>query len=289
MDKQFNLLTVDVEEWFAVEALSDRFPFDDWPILDSTLARNCTRLLRLFRRKGIRATWFVLGWCAERYPDLIRRIADEGHEIACHSYRHRHVGRLGEEAFRADTIRAMEAIQAAVGVRPMGYRAPSWSLNEKVPWAFETLADLGFEYDSSIFPIKHDLYGMPSGPRHLFRMSFPGGKYLYELPASTYRLLGQNLPLGGGGYLRHSPYWYSRRMIRRINREGYPVLVYIHPWEIDPHPPRIPGLSVLQHFRTYGSTATLETKLERLLDDFEFTAMIDHIRYTTRHRIGFER
>jgi polysaccharide deacetylase family protein (PEP-CTERM system associated) len=289
MDRQLNLLTIDVEEWFFAEALADRYTFDDWPELPSTLEANCERLLGLFQRRGVLATWFVVGWCAERYPDMIRRIADAGHELACHSYCHRRVGQLGSEAFRQDTEKAVEVMLKVTGRRPIGYRAPSWSINQSVPWAFEILAEFDFQYDSSIFPVKHDIYGMPSGPRQLFRMSLGKGRFLYEIPASTYQLLGQNLPLGGGGYLRHSPYWYSRRMIRRLNRQGLPAMVYVHPWEIDPKPPRIGGLSPLQRFRTYGSTATLEQKLERLLSDFEFATVSDYIRYSTRNRIGFDR
>jgi len=284
-----NLLTVDLEEWFVVETLADRFSPQDWMDLPSTLERNCNRLLRLFARHDVRATWFVVGWCAERYPALMYRIAERGHEIACHSFGHRMVDRLSPDEFRLDTRRAINAIMESTGVRPLGYRAPSWSLSEKVPWAFEILADLGFEYDSSIFPIKHDVYGMPDGPRQPFRMTFDQSRFLYELPATTVRRWGRNIPIGGGGYLRHSPYWYSRRMIRRVNRGGQPVMVYMHPWEIDPEPPPVTGLSLTQRFRTYGSTATFEQKLDRLLSEFQFIPVIDYVRSITRHRIGFER
>ncbi len=286
---QPNLLTVDLEEWFVVEALANRFSPDDWPSLQSTLQRNCTRLLRLFAHHDVRATWFVLGWCAERFPALIARIAEQGHEIACHSYAHRMVDKMTPDEFRLDTRRAVNAIIESSGARPVGYRAPSWSLSEKVPWAFEILSDLGFEYDSSIFPIKHDLYGMPEGPRKLFRMAFSGDRFLYEAPASTVRLWRQNFPIGGGGYLRHSPYWYSRMMIRKVNKTGMPVMVYVHPWEVDPDPPPVSGLSPVQRLRTYGSTATLEAKLDRLLSDFSFMPVSDYIRSTTKQRIGFER
>ncbi len=284
-----NLLTVDMEEWFVVESLAERFGHDDWPELPSTLERNCDRLLRLFDRHRIRATFFAVGWCAERHPDLLQRIARAGHEIGCHSYHHRRVDQMTPEHFREDTLRALTVIHKAAGVRPVGYRAPSWSMNDTVPWAFETLAELGFEYDSSIFPIKHDLYGMPHGPRHLFRMTFDGGRFLYEMPASTMSILGRNIPVGGGGYLRHSPYWYTRAMMRYLNRAGQPVVVYVHPWEIDPDPPPVSGLSPLQRFRTYGSTDTLEYKLDKLLTDFEFVASIDYVRMSRRNRIGFER
>jgi len=289
MKTKFNLLTVDLEEWFVVEALSNLYTRKDWEEQKSSLKKNCRRLLNLFHRKGVQSTWFVLGWCAEKYPDLVAELADAGHEIACHSYHHQRVSEMNPDSFRKDTEKAVKAIMNATGIRPLGYRAPSWSINESVSWAFDILAELQFEYDSSIFPIKHDLYGMPSGPRQMLRMKLQNGQNLYEVPASTYRFLGQNLPVGGGGYLRHSPYWYTRWIIRKLNRQGQPAVVYIHPWEIDPDPPAVSGLSMKQHYRTYGSTDTLERKLERLLDDFSFTAMLDHVRYANRNKIGFER
>ncbi|MEW5796401.1 MAG: XrtA system polysaccharide deacetylase [Candidatus Zixiibacteriota bacterium] len=286
---QPNLLTVDLEEWFVVEALADRFAPEDWVGLPSTLQRNVMRLLRLFARQDVQATWFVLGWCAERHPALINRIAEQGHEVACHSYSHRMIDRLSPDEFRLDTRRAINAITEATGIRPVGYRAPSWSMSDRVPWAFEILAELGFEYDSSIFPIKHDLYGMPDGPRHLFRMTFSNDRFLYELPATTIRRWGQNVPVGGGGYLRHSPYWYTRHMMRKVNDSGHPVMVYVHPWELDPDPPAMSGLSLSQRLRSYGSTGILEQKLDRLLSDFTFVPVIEYIRAVTRQRIGFER
>ncbi|UCC43295.1 MAG: DUF3473 domain-containing protein [Candidatus Zixiibacteriota bacterium] len=286
---QLNVITVDLEEWFVAEALSRRFPFEEWPNLTSTVVTNARRLLRLFDRKDARATWFVLGWVAEQHPELIGEINAAGHEIGCHSYRHTKVTDMTPEDFRRDTERALAAIHAAVGFRPTGYRAPSWSIDSSIGWAFEILADLGFQYDSSIFPIKHDLYGMPDGPRQLFRMALKDGGFLYEMPASTIRILGRNLPVGGGGYLRHSPYWYSSSMIRKLNSLDRPAIVYIHPWETDPSSPRVKGLSAIQKFRTYGSTSTLMAKLGRLLDEFEFATMADYIKYVTRQKIGFER
>jgi polysaccharide deacetylase family protein (PEP-CTERM system associated) len=287
MTDQFNLLTVDLEEWYVAEALVDRLDRGEWGDLPSTVVPNSRRLLDLFRRKQARATWFVLGWVAERHPELLREIQSDGHEIACHSFSHRRVDTMQPDEFRADTERAMQAIQAATGERPRGYRAPSWSINASIPWAFQILADLGFEYDSSIFPIKHDIYGMPEGPRELFRMKFDNGRFLYEIPASTWRLLGQNVPIAGGGYLRHCPYWYSRLAIRKLNLLGRPAVVYIHPWEIDPQPPRVTGLSLTQRLRSYGSTAILALKLERLLEDFNFTTMTHYIRHSRRRQIGF--
>jgi polysaccharide deacetylase family protein (PEP-CTERM system associated) len=287
MRTSVNYLTVDLEEWFVVEALRSRFSFEDWETLESTLVDNCFHLLALFRQKNVRATWFILGWCADRYPELMQRIIGEGHEIACHSYRHVRVDQMDAEAFRKDTELSIEALVRATGVRPQGYRAPSWSINASIPWAFEVLHEMGFVYDSSIYPIKHDIYGMPMAPRTAFQLNFPNGGSLWEIPASTVRVLGRNLPIAGGGFLRHFPYWYTRRMMSKLNERGEPVMVYIHPWEIDPDPPRLSGLSAMQRLRMYGSTKYFAAKLSRLLDDFEFSTCIDHIHWRTKRRIGF--
>jgi len=287
---RLNLLTVDLEEWFVPEALRGRpeLGLGGWDHLQSTLARNVRHLLDIFRSYDVRATWFLLGWCAERFPKVMEEIAAEGHEIACHSYHHRPVYTLKPEEFRDDTKRAIEAIQEATGIRPRGYRAPSWSISDQIPWAFETLAELGFEYDSSIFPIKHDLYGMPAGPRTIFRMKCRQNRYLYEVPASTFRIFGKNFPIAGGGYLRHMPYWYTRAVIRHLNRRGQPAVVYIHPWELDPDPPHIEGLSMTQRLRSYGSTRIMGIKLSRLLRDFRFTTVMHYLESRRRQRIGFE-
>lgn len=289
MHDDINLLTVDLEEWFVVEALEGRYAKSEWNNLPSTVESNSRRLLRLFAKHRVNATWFVLGWVCEKYPNLIAEIAARGHEIACHSFSHRRVDSLTREEFKADTEKAITVIESATGYKPMGYRAPSWSMNESVPWAFETLAELNFRYDSSIFPIKHDLYGIPDGPRHLFRIKFEDGNSLYELPASTYRIFGRNLPLLGGGYFRHAPYWYSRMMVRRLNKAGQPAVFYIHPWEIDTDPPELVGLDAIQRYRMYGSTAIVFYKLDRLLSEFRFTTVADYILRVTQRPIGFER
>ena len=282
-----NLLTVDLEEWFVVEIFSERFEMTRWEELPSTVVRNTRRLLSLFERYDVRATFFVLGWIAQRYPDLLQELVNRGHEVACHSFGHRRVDKMSADDFRRDTEMAIDAIVKAIGNRPAGYRAPSWSINDSIPWAFQILADLGFEYDSSLFPIKHDIYGIPDGPRRLFKMTFDNGRYLYELPASTVRVLGKNIPLAGGGFFRHSPYWYSRRMVRKLNATGQPAVVYIHPWEFDPDPPRITGLSTLQKYRTYSSTSLLLYKFNKLLKDFEFTTVSDYLYRIKKRRIGF--
>lgn len=288
METTRNIFTVDLEEWFVVEALSGRYQRDDWGSLPSLVVKNSLRLLDLLNSYNVRATWFVLGWCADRYPDLIQEIFASGHEIASHSYYHRRVDILGRDRFRKDTEMAINAILKATGVLPYGYRAPSWSINSSAPWAFETLAEMGFLYDSSVFPIKHDIYGWPDGPRHLFKMEFGNGHTLYELPATTFRAFGKNIPVAGGGYFRHSPYWYSKKLIETLNKAGQPAVFYIHPWEIDPDLPRIDGLSLTQRFRTYSSTAILRHKVERLLNDFSFTTASDYMALFKKKKIGFE-
>lgn len=282
-----NILTVDLEEWFVVEALTGRLGRSDWAAQRSTVEKNTYRLLELFDRHRVSVTFFILGWVAEHHPDMIRQIEGAGHEIGCHSYLHRRVDLLTPDEFREDTRKAIEAIADCAGRRPRGFRAPSWSINDTVPWAFEVLGELGFDYDSSIYPIKHDLYGMPHGPREIHKIRLTDDRVLYEIPATTYRMFGRNVPVGGGGFLRHSPYWYSRRIIRKLNADGRPAIVYIHPWEIDPDPPHLDGLSVLQRYRTYGSTDIFYFKLERLLSDFEFTTTEEYLRQMKRRSIGF--
>ncbi len=287
MEQPINILTVDLEEWFVVEALAGRVNFSDWSQLDSTVVENSRRLLDLFHLHSVRSTWFVLGWVVDRYPELIQEIGNQGHEIACHSYYHRRVDKMDRDTFKADTEKVLEAIVRATGRRALGYRAPSWSINAKCFWAWEVLGELGFEYDSSIFPIKHDIYGIPGGPRRTFKLNLDNGKTLYEIPATTFRFFGKNVPIAGGGFLRHSPYWYSQRIIKKLNMTGQPAMVYVHPWEFDPNPPLVENLSVLQRYRTYGSTSIFYHKLGRLLTDFEFSALEDHIGQQKKRRIGF--
>jgi len=288
METTRNIFTVDVEDWYVVEALAGRYKRDDWASLPSQVEKNSLQLLDLLNSYNVRATWFVLGWVADRHPDLIQEIFASGHEIGCHSYYHRRVDILGQDRFRKDTEMAVNAILKATGVLPYGYRAPSWSINYSVPWAFETLAEMGFLYDSSVFPIKHDLYGWPDGPRNLFKMEFGNGRTLFELPATTFRAFGKNVPVAGGGYFRHSPYWYSKKLIKTLNKAGQPAVFYIHPWEIDTDLPRVDGLSPTQRFRTYGSTGILRHKIERLLNDFSFTTASDYMELFKKKKIGFE-
>jgi polysaccharide deacetylase family protein (PEP-CTERM system associated) len=256
-----NVLSVDVEDYFQVEAFSgivDRAGWDRYP---SRVEANTRRLLDLFDELEVKATCFVLGWVAHKFPALVREIAARGHELACHSYWHRLVYTLTPGEFREDTALAKTVIEQAAGQAIEGYRAPSYSVTSRALWALEVLAECGFRYDSSIFPIRHDIYGIPHAPRHPFRLETPAGP-LIEYPISTFRLGRLNLPVGGGGYLRIFPFWYTRLGFLRVQAEGLPLIVYTHPWEVDPGQPRL-AAGARSRFRHYTN---LERTYGRLLE-----------------------
>ena len=258
-------LSVDVEDYFHVEAFADRIQFDQWATFSSRVRRNCDRILDLFEKHGWRATFFVLGWVAEREPALLRDIAEAGHELGCHSYAHRRVFSLRPEEFREDLRRARGLIEDAAGVRILGYRAPTFSIVHGSLWALEILAEEGFLYDSSIFPIHHDLYGYPDFPRFLQRVQLASGREFFEVPMSTIRWAGLNWPLGGGGYLRLLPMSYTHWAMRRIHRQDrQSVILYFHPWELDPDQPRLEG-SWKSKLRHYTGLSKMEWRLEKLL------------------------
>jgi polysaccharide deacetylase family protein (PEP-CTERM system associated) len=284
-----NILTVDLEEWFVVENLREVIDRGEWEELPARVEQNTREILSLFSDYHVRATFFVLGWVAQKYPQIIKEISIAGHEIGCHSYYHRRVDTLDRDEFRRDTEMAVNAIFKATGITPVGYRAPSWSINSNIRWAFEVLAEMGFEYDSSLFPITHDLYGEPDAPTGTFRMQLDNGLALYEIPASTVKIMGRNFPIGGGGYLRHGPLWFTTWMINRLNAANRPAVLYIHPWEVDRNHPRLDGLNALQKFRQYGSIATLMIKLEKLFRRFDFYSARDYLAAVRRKKIGFER
>lgn len=276
-----------MEEWFVVEILSNRYTKKEWEKLVSTVVDDSLILLQILNKYNIKATWFVLGWVADRHPDIVREISFSGHEVACHSFHHRRVDQLTKDEFIKDTSQAIDSLIKSTGNAPYGYRAPSWSINNLNSWAFEALADLGFLYDSSVFPIKHDIYGWSDGPRRDFKMRFESGKTLIELPATTYTMFGKNIPVAGGGYFRHSPYWYSKMVIKSLNKSNQPAIFYIHPWEVNPNLPQIEGLSAVQRFRTYSSTELLIHKVEKLLQDFNFTTIADYLDLFKKNKIGF--
>jgi polysaccharide deacetylase family protein (PEP-CTERM system associated) len=251
-----NVCTVDVEDYFHVEAFSKIVDRQRWDSYPCRVEPNTRRLLDLLDEQGVRATFFILGWVAERYPGLVREIVKRGHEPACHSYWHRLIYSLDPEEFARDTRQAKDVIEQAAGEPVFGYRAPSYSITARSLWALDVLAEAGFTYDSSIFPIRHDTYGMPDAPRAPFVMATRRGP-IVEFPLTTFRLLkAQNLPVGGGGYLRILPFWYTRLGVRRARAQGLPLIVYVHPWEIDPDQPRLAGStrSRLRHYTNLGRT-----------------------------------
>jgi polysaccharide deacetylase family protein (PEP-CTERM system associated) len=262
-----NALTVDVEDYFQVSALAPHIDRTRWDTMPCRVERNVERLLQLFERHGARATFFTLGWIAERYPQLVRRIAASGHEIASHGYGHLRATEQSREEFAADIRRAKALLEDTVGVQVLGYRAPSFSIGHANAWAFDCIAEAGYRYSSSVYPVRHDHYGMPDAPRFPYEVR-PG---LIEIPVATARWLGRNWPAGGGGYFRLAPYRVSRWAIRRVNRvDGRPTIFYFHPWEIDPDQPRVAGLSLKTRFRHYLNLHRTELRLARLLADFHW-------------------
>lgn len=270
-----NALTVDVEDYFHVYALSGTIERADWPKLPSRVEQNTERLLDVIESAGARATCFVLGWVAERYPGLVRKIHERGHEVACHGYSHRLIYRQAPEVFRQETLTAKGMLEDATGTAVLGYRAASYSVTTQSLWALDVLLEAGFVYDSSVFPVRHDFYGIPGSPRFPYEIKAPSGGHLLEFPPSTYRFAGLNLPASGGGYFRLYPYAVTRHMLRALNeRELQPAMFYLHPWEVDPEQPRFraPWLS---RFRHYNNLAKCEPRLCRLLQDFRFATVCD--------------
>jgi polysaccharide deacetylase family protein (PEP-CTERM system associated) len=262
-----NALTVDVEDYFQVSALAPHIDRARWDAMPCRVERNVERLLQLFERHGAHATFFTLGWIAERYPQLARRIAAAGHEIASHGYGHLRATEQSREEFAADIRRAKRLLEDTVGVQVLGYRAPSFSIGHANAWAFDAIAEAGYRYSSSVYPVRHDHYGMPDAPRFPYEVR-PG---LIEIPVTTARWLGRNWPAGGGGYFRLAPYRVSRWAIRRVNRvDGRPTIFYFHPWEIDPEQPRVAGVSLKTRFRHYLNLHRTESRLARLLADFHW-------------------
>jgi polysaccharide deacetylase family protein (PEP-CTERM system associated) len=264
-----NVLTVDVEDYFHVSAFAPHVARSQWDSFESRVCGNTERLLEIFGAARVRATFFVLGWVAERFPGLVRQIVSAGHELASHGHHHGLVYDGSSRDFRDDLRRAKAALEAAAGVPVLGYRAPSFSITRRSMWALDVLISEGYAYDASIYPIHHDRYGIPDWPRHIHRVDRSGGS-LWEVPGSTVRWGRTNLPVGGGGYFRLLPYAWTRRAIRRLNEvENQPAVFYLHPWEIDPNQPRIRS-SVLSTLRHYRNLAKTEGRLRQLLTEFRF-------------------
>ena len=265
-----NALTIDVEDYFHVAALAPSIHRDSWDSRESRVVRNTRRLLDIFGQFDIRATFFVLGWVAERYPQLVKDIAASGHEIACHGYSHSLVYEQTPEIFHEETRRSKNLLEEITGSAVIGYRAASYSIVRETLWALDILVELGFTYDSSIFPVRHDRYGIPDAARIPHRLVTPNRKDIVEWPLSTANVFGYRLPVAGGGYFRLLPYWLTHWGLASINRnEQRPFIFYLHPWEIDPEQPRV-SAGWLSRFRHYTNLEKCEQRLQRLLGEFRF-------------------
>ena len=272
---EVNALSIDVEDYFQVAALAPAVARDTWSQRESRVERNTDILLALLEERGLYATFFVLGWIAERHPTLVERIAAAGHEVASHGFSHQLIYGQTPAEFREETRRSKELLQDLTGRPVIGYRAASFSITKQSLWALDVLLDLGFQYDSSIFPIHHDRYGIPGASPEPGRISAPSGRTLVEFPMSAASLGGFKIPVSGGGYFRLLPYWVTRAGLRQVNQKrGHPFVFYLHPWEIDPGQPRI-EVKWLSRFRHYTNLERCEERLKRLLGDFAFTRIKD--------------
>jgi polysaccharide deacetylase family protein (PEP-CTERM system associated) len=264
-----NALTIDVEDYFHVSAFASHVAREDWDRLPCRVERNVESILAMLAEHRTRATFFMLGWVAERYPALVRRIVEQGHELASHGYAHRRATEQSRDEFRQDVTRSKKLLEDVSRVAVHGYRAPSFSIGQGNLWALECLREAGYRYSSSVYPIRHDHYGMPGAPRFAF---YPqGSPGLLELPVTTVKLFNRNLPAGGGGYFRLLPYSVSRWCLKRVNTvDRQPCIFYFHPWEIDPGQPRQSGISLKTRFRHYVNLPAMERRVRALLQDFRW-------------------
>ncbi len=268
-----NALTIDVEDYYQVSAFESVVRFEDWPSYTSRVEKNTFMILDLLSEYGVQATFFILGWEGEHRPGLVRAIAARGHEIACHGYAHRMAYKQTAREFREDVRRSKRILEDSISAPIRGYRAPSYSITRDALWCVDILVEEGFSFDSSVFPIRHDRYGIPNAPRFPYVLRGENGGSLIEFPLTTYRWFGQNIPVAGGGYLRIMPYRLLSGCLRRVNElEHQPIVVYFHPWEIDPEQPRLRG-SFLSMFRHYTNLAGMEKKIRALLGQFQFSTM----------------
>lgn len=265
-------LSFDVEEHFQVANFADRFPRERWDLEASRVEDNVDVILDLCSRHRVQATFFTLGWVAERHKAMIRRIVDAGHELASHGYDHQFVYHLGERGFREDIQKTKQILEDAGGVEVIGFRASTFTITEKTPWALDLLAETGHRYDASIFPVRHPAYGVPSAPRNIHKKALASGRSMIEFPPLTLRYFGRNYGAGGGGYFRLFPYAYTAHAFRRAGREGLRGSLYLHPWEFDPEQPRV-DVSFLKRVRHYRNITNTLRRLERLITEFQFTTM----------------
>jgi polysaccharide deacetylase family protein (PEP-CTERM system associated) len=263
-----NYLTIDVEDYFQVAAFEKVIQPATWANYPSRVEQNTTRILDLLDTYGVKGTFFIVGWTAERFPGLVKEIVTRGHEIGCHSYQHQKIYNQTLEEFRRDTQKAKDILEQASGRPVVGYRAPTYSITKKSLWAFDILQELGFKWDSSIFPIRHDNYGIPDAPRFAYKLPYHD---LIEYPISTALIWGRKIPIAGGGYFRIFPYWFTKMALAKINKvEKQPFIFYLHPWEVDPDQPKVSHAGWKSRFRHYHNLGKTEERLHRLLKEFRF-------------------
>lgn len=267
-----NALSIDVEDYFQVSAAESVIQYKDWDKYESRVVKNTQKVLTILKEFNVKATFFILGWIAERFPELVKDIYLQGHEIACHGYNHRLIYNQEPNVFRKDIRKAREILEKIIGNQIIGYRAPSSSITNRSFWAVEILIEEGFQYDSSIYPVRHHRYGIPNGEAFIHRIDLGEKGTIVEFPLSTVRIFGANFAICGGGYLRFYPLMLAKWGIERINKEGYPAMVYFHPWEIDPEQPRI-ELHGLSKFKHYVNLSKHSDKLRNLLSDVEFSSI----------------
>ena len=269
-----NALTIDVEDYFHVAALAKSIPTSKWDSLECRVEKNTDKLLELFDSKNVNATFFTLGWVAERYPQIVKKIAAAGHEVASHGYSHQLIYNQTQEVFREETHKSKVILEDITQQEIIGYRAASYSITNQSKWALDILCELGFKYDSSIFPVKHDLYGIPGSPRWPYTLETDQKNSIVEFPISTFNIANYKLPIAGGGYFRLFPYWFTKLGLGSINRENEPFVFYLHPWEVDPEQPKVQA-SWFSMFRHYNNLDKCYSRLEQLLRDFSFTTVED--------------
>ena len=271
-------MSIDVEDYFHVSAMSKSIDRQQWDDMPSRVERNTSRLLDLFDEFETRATFFVLGWVAQRFPGLVREIRQRGHEVASHGMSHKLIYKQSRAEFEQETRTAKHLLEDITGAPVIGYRAASFSIIEDSLWALDVLEELGFSYDSSVFPVRRDLYGIPSAPRWPYRRETPAGRQIVEFPPTSFEALGMRIPASGGGFFRIYPYQVTRSIMRHTNRRlQHPCMFYLHPWEVDPDQPRIRA-SLKSRIRHYTNLSRVENRMRRLLNDFHFASVSDVLR-----------
>ena len=265
-----NALTIDVEDYFHVSAFAKNISINDWDNQECRVEKNISDILQIFSDANHKATFFVLGWVAERYPELVKLIHENGHEIASHGYSHQLIYNQSQELFREETRKSKQLLEDIIQEEVTGYRAASYSITNRSLWALDTLVEEGFEYDSSIFPVRHDRYGIPGATEHPHVLTTPNGSSLVEFPLSTLRILSWRVPMAGGGYFRLYPYFFFKQAVTHIiEKQMQPYIFYLHPWEIDTDQPRVKS-SWFSEFRHYNNLDKCRSRLESLLASFEF-------------------